>query len=346
MGNIPDNVVVRAKKLRESIEKYRYEYHVLDQSNISPEALDSLKHELATLEIEYPDLVTPDSPTQRVVGGIADGFQKVAHKVAQWSFNDAFSPDEMRDFDARVKRFLEKELGKKVNPTYTCELKIDGLKVVLEYVDGILAVGATRGNGEVGEDVTANVRTIESIPLSLQEKENLIVEGEVWMSKIQFDRLNAEQKKNGESEFANPRNVAAGTMRQLDSRIVAERKLDAFIYDIAQSDDVPDTQFAELQKLQKIGFKVNKHFVECGDIEACIAFWKKWQKKAPKEDYWIDGVVVKVNEREYQEILGYTGKAPRFAIAFKFPAEQVTTVVEDIAFQVGRTGVITPVAHL
>lgn len=346
MGKVPENIAVRAKKLRESIEKYRYEYHVLDQSSISPEALDSLKHELFELEAQYPQLVTENSPTQRVAGEIAKGFKKVTHKVAQWSFNDAFTEEEIREFDARVKRFLEKELGKKVQPTYTCELKIDGLKVVLEYVEGKLVVGATRGNGEVGEDVTSNVRTIESVPLTLREGVDVIVEGEVWMSKHQFNKLNTIQREKGEAEFANPRNVAAGTMRQLDARIVANRKLDAFIYDIAQSDTVPDTQFEELQKLQKLGFKVNKYFEKCAAIEDCIAFWKKWQKKAAKEDYWIDGVVVKVNEREYQEVLGYTGKAPRFAIAFKFPAEQVTTVLEDIAFQVGRTGVVTPVAHL
>lgn len=344
--SVPKNATERAMKLRAAIEKYRYEYHVLDTSTISEAALDSLKHELFELEKEYPELVTKNSPTQRVAGEVAKGFRKVPHKVAQWSFNDAFSEDDMHEFDARVKRFLEKELGKDVVPTYTCELKIDGLKIVFEYVHGELAVAATRGNGEVGEDVTSNVRTIESVPLTLKDPIDCIVEGEVWMSKKQFERLNKEQEKKGEEKYANPRNVAAGTMRQLDARIVAERKLDAFIYDIAQGSGTPKTQYEELKQLQKLGFKVNTHFEECETIEEVIAFWKKWQKKAPKEDYWIDGVVVKVNEREYQEMLGYTGKAPRFAIAFKFPAEQVTTVVEDIVFQVGRTGVVTPVAHL
>ena len=258
---VPKDVQERYEKLKKSVEKHRYEYHVLNKQEISDEALDSLKKELVDIESTYPSLVTPDSPTQRVAGAPLEGFVKVPHKVEQWSFNDAFSEEDVRDFDERVKRLLEQYYGKKVVPTYTLELKIDGLKVVCEYEDGLLKTAATRGNGEIGEDVTSNVRTIESIPLSIQEKKNLIVEGEVWLSKDNFDRLNKEQKKKGENVYANPRNVAAGTMRQLDPKVVAERKLDVFIYDIALFESVPQTQFEELKLLQEMGFKVNKHFV-------------------------------------------------------------------------------------
>ncbi len=331
--------------LRKAIEKHRTLYHVHDSSEISPEALDSLKHELVLIEEAYPELITPDSPSQRVAGEPLKAFKKVPHKVSQWSFNDAFSPEEMREFDTRVKRFLKDALKRDVSPTYTCELKIDGLKVVLEYVDGALVTGATRGDGTVGEDVTSNVRTIESIPLALSEPISLVVEGEVYMTKSELVRQNKVRARRGEEPFANPRNVAAGSMRQLDPRIAAERKLDAFIYDIGKGDE-SETQLAELKALRTLGFKVNSHFMECKTIEDVIWYWETWQKKALKQDYWVDGIVVKVNEKVYQDALGYTGKAPRFGIAFKFPAEQVTTIVEDIVLQVGRTGVVTPVAHL
>lgn len=336
----------RLEKLRKMIEHHRYLYHVLDRPEISDEALDSLKHELDQIEAEFPELITPDSPSQRVSGKPLDGFKKVAHKVSQWSFNDAFDEDEMREFDARIKRMLEKELDKNVFPTYTAELKIDGMKIVCQYENGILKTAATRGDGKIGEDVTQNVKTIESIPLSISTRENIIVEGEIYLDKKQFEKINKELIKNGEEAYANPRNLAAGTIRQLDSSIVAKRRLKAFVYDVALSDDMPKTQVDELNKLQSLGFSVNNQFVHCKNIEGVIEFWKKWQSKKDKENYLIDGVVVKVNEKEYQDALGYTGKAPRFAIAFKFPAEQVTTVVEEISFQVGRTGVITPVAHL
>ena len=333
--------------LRKAIEKHRYLYHVLDQSEISPDALDSLKHELVQIEEAYPELITPDSPSQRVAGEPMKEFKKVPHKVTQWSFNDAFSEEDMREFDARVKRFLKDAYGHEVVPTYTCELKIDGLKLVLEYQDGQLVVGATRGDGKVGEDVTSNARTIDSVPLALTEPLSLIVEGEVYMPKSELERQNKIRTKNGEEPFANPRNIAAGSMRQLDPRIAASRHLDSFIYDIGMSSaGIPDAQAHELELLKRLGFKVNPHFKVCNDIDAVIAFWNTWKKKASKEDYWIDGVVVKVNEKAYQDAIGYTGKAPRFGIAFKFPAEQVTTVVEDIVLQVGRTGVVTPVAHL
>jgi len=338
----------RLDLLKKSIEKHRYNYHVLDTQDISDEALDSLKRELVNIEAEYPELITPDSPSQRVAGAPLPEFKKVEHKVPQWSFNDAFSEDDIRNFDARVKRMLKSSSGKDLAPTYICELKIDGLKIVFEYEKGILKTAATRGDGRVGEDVTQNVRTIESVPLVLKEPLNLIVEGEAWMAKSDFEDLNKNQKKAGLPLYANPRNVTAGTIRQLDSKVVADRKLRTFIYDMAPFGDAPKihTQKEELEILQRLGFKVNQYFKLCKNVEDIISFWKDWQNKAKKQDYWIDGVAIKVNEIEYQNMLGYTGKAPRFAIAFKFPAEQVTTVVEDIVLQVGRTGVLTPVAYL
>lgn len=342
MPKATPEIAERAKKLRETINHHRYLYHVLDKQEITDAALDSLKHELLTLEEEYPELVTPDSPTQRVGGEPLKEFTKVRHKVAQWSFNDVFSPEELQEFDARVKRFLKGD-----TPTYTCELKIDGLKVIFEYEKGVLARAATRGDGIVGEEVTLNVRTIESVPLRLSKDIDIVVEGEVWMKKSTLEKLNKERIKNGEEPFANPRNVAAGSIRQLDPKIAASRKLEVFIYDADLSSiPIPETQEEELEFLRDLGFKVNSNFKRVKIIDEAIAYWEEWKNKAKKEDYQIDGIVVKVNEKKYQERLGYTGKAPRFAIAFKFPAEQVTTVVEDISIQVGRTGVLTPVAHL
>ncbi|MFZ2831963.1 MAG: NAD-dependent DNA ligase LigA, partial [Minisyncoccia bacterium] len=352
--------VERLASLRKTIEHHRYLYHVQNISEISPEALDALKHELVLIESAYPELITPDSPSQRVAGAPLKGFKKIKHTVEQWSFNDAFNAEEMHDFDVRVKNMLarqdfseknlggrDKEFSKKITPTYVCELKIDGLKVVLTYEKGLLVTAATRGDGVVGEDVTANVKMIESIPLSLTRKVSGVFEGEVWMAKSTLVRLNSEEVRAGREPYANPRNLAAGTMRQLDASVVKARSLDVFVYDISALDEpIPDTQSKELALLKDFGFKVNEHFTECKNMEEVVSFWQKWQKKAPKEDYWVDGVVVKVNEKMYQDALGYTGKAPRFGIAFKFPAEQVTTVLEGIVLQVGRTGVVTPVAHL
>ena len=347
MSAIPDTVKKRLLKLKETIEHHRYLYHVLDKPEISEGALDSLKHELVEIETVYPELVTPDSPSQRVAGKPLPEFQKVVHKVPQWSYNDAFNPEEMVQFDERVKRFIKAETGKELAPTYTCEHKIDGLKVVLEYEKGLLKQAATRGDGKVGEDVTENIKTIESVPLRLTKPLSLIVEGEVWMAKSQLKKLNAARKAQGVELYANPRNLAAGSIRQLDPKIAAERKLQTYVYDISYSESgIPPTQHEELQLLQTLGFKVNPHFKHCRTMTEVVAYWKAWQKKMDKEEYLADGVVVKVDEREYQEALGYTGKAPRWGIAFKFAAEQVTTVVEDIVLQVGRTGVLTPVAHL
>lgn len=341
----PKGVVDRYEKLKATVEDYRRAFHVENREVVSAEALDSLKHELVEIETEYPDLITPDSPTQRVAGEPLEQFKKVTHKVPQWSLNDAFDDREIRDFDERVKRMLEKALGQKVEPTYTCELKIDGLHIVLEYEKGLLKTAATRGDGRVGEDVTHNIRTIDSVPLKLSEPLDVVVEGEVWLGKAQLEKINAGRVAAGEEPYANPRNSAAGTVRQLDPKIAAERKLDTFIYDISLGES-PLTQEIELNRLHELGFKVNQDYRLCQNIEEVINYFKAWHNKKDKPDYLVDGVVVKVNERKYQEVLGYTGKGPRFAIALKFPAEQATTVVEDIQLQVGRTGIVTPVAHL
>ncbi|HDH04028.1 MAG TPA: NAD-dependent DNA ligase LigA, partial [Candidatus Campbellbacteria bacterium] len=229
----------------------------------------------------------------------------------------------------------------------TCELKIDGFKIVLTYEKGILKTAATRGDGIIGEDVTQNVKTIESIPLRLEKDVNVVVEGEIWMGKKEFERLNLERKKKGEPLFANPRNVAAGSIRQLNPKVTASRKLDSFMYDLSWGNfKLPETQYDELCFLRELGFKVNPHFELCKGVDEIVGYWRKWRKKRDKMDYWIDGVAVKLDEREWQKKLGYTGKAPRFAVAFKFPAEQAVTVVENIDVQVGRTGALTPVAHL
>jgi len=353
---IMQDIKIRVKKLKETINHHRYLYHVLDKQEISDAALDSLKHELAKLEKQYPQYASPDSPTQRIGGKPLNKFVKVVHKARQWSYGDAFTEEDIREFDERVKRMLGKEIPatsrsrlaarRLLDVAYVCELKIDGFKIVLTYEEGILKTAATRGDGVTGEDVTQNIKTIESIPLKLEKPINIVVEGEIWMSKKEFERLNKEQEKKGLPLFANPRNAAAGSIRQLDPSVAASRKLDSYIYDIGFSSSFPETQIKELELLKKLGFKVNKNYKLCRDVSEVIAYWKEWQKKKDKEDYWIDGVAVKLNRRDWQERLGYTGKAPRYAIAFKFPAEQATTVVEDIITQVGRTGALTPVAHL
>ena len=350
-ASIPQKIHERVKKLRETIEHHRYLYHVLDKLEISEEALDSLKKELYDIEQQYPELITADSPTQRVAGEPLKQFEKVPHKALQWSFNDAFSEEDIVNFDARVRKVGD--------VSYTCELKIDGLKIILEYKKGKLVTAATRGNGTVGENVTMNIRTIESIPLTLKRPVDIIVEGEVWLGKRELIRINKEQEKKGLPTYANPRNFAAGSIRQLDPKLVALRKLDSFIYYIPRNQNnqpyiendslaIPQTQHEQLEYLRELGFKVNPHFKHVTSINEVISYWKEWQspKKRDALDYQLDGVVVKVDEYNIQTKLGYTGKAPRWGIAFKFAPEQVTTVVEDIQLQIGRTGVLTPVAHL
>ena len=281
----------RIKILRQTINHHRELYHVFDRQEISDAALDSLKKELVDWETLYPDLITLDSPTQRVAGQALSKFKKVKHQIPQWSFNDAFMSEEIYDFAKRCQKFLS---GQK--PTYTCELKIDGFKIVLTYKKGILVTAATRGDGKIGEDVTTNVRTIESIPLRLKQDIDLVVEGEIWLSKKDFVALNKKRQKQGETLFANPRNVAAGTIRQLDSKLVAERHLDSFIYDIVWSEnDLPTTQYEELKLLQTLGFKVQSDFSLCSSVESVVDFWRHWQKQSIKLPFGVDGVVVKVN---------------------------------------------------
>lgn len=339
---VPRAIRERVRKLRETVEHHQELYHTFDAPEISDEAYDALVRELEEIEVTYPELKSPDSPTERVGGAVLEKFEKVEHKVPQWSFNDAFSVEDMRAFDNRVKKFLG------ATPTYLSELKIDGLKIVLTYERGVLVRAATRGDGRVGEDVTQNVRMIKSVPLKLSRPVNCIVEGEIYMSKPVFDTLNRERKGKGEELFANPRNVAAGSLRQLDPNITRQRRLDSFVYDLAEigGDKAPETQGEELQLLAELGFPTNPHHAKFENIDGVIGYWEKWSQRKGEEDYLIDGVVVKVDERRFQEKLGYTGKSPRFGIAFKFPAEQVTTVIEDITLQLGRTGVLTPVAIL
>lgn len=338
---VPLHISRRAEKLRKLIEYHSHRYHALDLPEISDEAYDALLHELIGIEKEYPALLTSDSPTQRVGGAPLEKFSKITHAVPQWSFDNVFSPEEFALFDERVR----KHTGK---PTpYIAELKIDGFKIVLSYEKGKLMTAATRGDGVVGENVTENIRTIRSIPLKLARPLDCIVEGEIWLPKLEFERINEERTKKGEQIFANPRNAAAGTVRQLDPKVVASRRLDCFVYDMARTSEVmPETQEEELELLASLGFQVNPHRRLCNEAVGIVSYWKEWTRKKDKQEYLVDGVVVKVNERRIQESLGYTAKAPRFGIAFKFPAEEATTIVEDIQLQVGRTGVVTPVAHL
>jgi len=347
MTKISRDIEKRVEKLREMIDYHRHLYHTLDKPEIADNVYDSLLQELEDLESKYPELLTSDSPSLRVGGEPLKGFKKVNHVVPQWSFNDAFSEEGIRAFDVRIKKLLKENFNKDIQPEYIVELKIDGLKVVLTYEDGLLKTAATRGDGKAGEDVTHNVRTIASIPLKLKQNISIITEGEIWMGKSTLEKLNKERKKNNEELFANPRNVSAGSLRQLDPKVTASRKLDSFIYDVARVDgEIPETQDEELKLLEALGFKVNPHHQKLTNIEEVIKFWKSWESRKDKQDYLLDGIVVKVNDRRYQETLGYTGKAPRWGVAFKFKAEQVTTVVEDITLQIGRTGVLTPVAIL
>ncbi len=341
---VNQNIRKRAERLREQINDLRHRYHVLNDPQVTDAMYDPLMRELRELEQEYPELVTPDSPTQRVAGTVLEKFDKVTHKVMQWSFNDAFNENDLRNWQTRIEKMLAKELGEPAkNISYVCELKIDGLHMVLTYEKGLLKTAATRGNGVVGEDVTTNIKTIHTVPLRLKKPVDLVVEGEVWMSTKQFEKLNSERAKSGEPLFANPRNATAGTIRQLDSSIVEKRKLSFTAYDISLG-DAPDTQAGELRELASLGFAADANWKQVDTIDEVIAFWKYWQGKKDTVPFWIDGVVIKVSEKKYQNALGYTGKAPRWAIALKFAAEQGTTKIKDVYVQVGRTGALTPVA--
>ncbi len=332
----------RVEKLKKEIEKYRYAYHVLDQSLVSDAVLDSLKKELFDLEQAWPDLVTSDSPTQRIGGKPLKSFQKVSHETPMLSFNDAFSEEDMKDWLERLKNYLKKSLAE---IEFYCELKIDGLAIELIYEKGLFVKGATRGDGRIGEDITQNLKTVEAIPLKIKNSNRLIVRGEVFITKDEFARVNRDQADVGGKAYANPRNIAAGSLRQLDPKITAQRRLDSFQYDIVT--DLGHRRHSEEHDwLKNNGFKINPHNKAVGSLKEVFAFRDYWDKHREKLPYEIDGVVVIVNENKIFEAGGVVGKAPRAAIAFKFAAKEATTVIEDIAIQIGRTGVLTPVAKL
>jgi len=344
---IPSETKGRYNLLKESVKKHGYLYHTLDKPEISDEAYDSLLREIIEIEEKYPEIKTKDSPNERVGGEPLKEFTKVQHKTSQWSFDDAFTFEDLQKWDKKTKNFIEKAglSGEKIE--YCCELKIDGLKIILTYVDGILVTGATRGDGKMGEDVTQNVKTIKSVPLKLNNNLSITVVGEAWMGKKDLEKINKERSKNGEEVFANTRNVAAGSIRQLDSKITASRNLNLFTYDIDLLEkEMPETQSGELELLHELGFEINQNYGVFSTLEQVEKYYKSWESKKEKLDYGLDGIVIKINSRKIQDAIGFTAKSPRWGVAYKFKAEQVTTVVEDIVLQVGRTGVLTPVAHL
>ena len=338
---------IRIGKLKAEINRYRRAYHIHDESLISDAALDSLKSELYDLEILYPDLVTADSPTQRVGGAPLKQFKKVSHVERMTSFNDAFSREDIEDWLTR----LENYVGREIKREFYLELKIDGLAIELIYERGFLIQGATRGDGAVGEDVTQNLMTIEAIPLRLEEvsplkiTEKLIIRGEVFLTKKDFERINKEQVKKGEKIYANPRNVAAGSVRQLNPKITAGRKLDSFAYDVVTNLGQRKHE-EEHELLHNLGFKTNKNNKLVNSLEAIFEFRDYWEKHRERLPYEIDGIVVIVNDNSVFEEAGVIGKAPRAAVAYKFSPREATTIVENIKIQVGRTGALTPVAVL
>ncbi|MFA7244909.1 MAG: NAD-dependent DNA ligase LigA [Candidatus Magasanikbacteria bacterium] len=338
----------KIEKLREQIDDLRYRYHVLNDPEVTDQMYDGLMDELRKIEAEHPEIITPDSPTQRVAGKPLDKFNKITHTVTQWSFDDAFNLEDLENWQERNLKILEKELGARPEDLdYMCELKIDGLHMVLTYKNGILETAATRGDGKVGEDVTVNVKTIHSVPLKLRQEIDMVAEGEVWLSAKMLAEINKQREKTGEALFANPRNAAAGTIRQLDPQIVSDRKLGLTTYDISKVDENVlqiNSQEEELLLLDKLGFLTDKHWQVCKNIDTIWDFYEKLQKKKNSFGFWIDGVVIKINQVKYQKALGFTGKSPRWAIALKFPAEQGTTKIKEIYWQVGRTGALTPVA--
>src|SRR4030042_4073918 len=340
----------RIEKLRKLINHHRYLYHVLDRQEISDAALDSLKKELFDLEQKYPELITLDSPTQRIGGKPLEKFKKIRHFRPMFSFNDAFSEKDMEDWQERISKLLTEKEKKEID--FFCELKIDGLAIELIYEKGILKTGSTRGDGILGEDIAQNLKTIEAIPLRLKDRdsprtvpEEIIVRGEVFISKKEFEKLNKERQKKKLVLYANPRNIAAGSIRQLDPKITAKRRLDSFAYDLV-TDFRQKTHEEKHQILKSIGFKINPHNKYCKNLTEVFRFHKFWQEKRTELPYEIDGIVVIVNSNKNFEKLGVVGKAPRGAIALKFAPNQATTKVEDIKVQIGRTGALTPVAHL
>lgn len=358
----------RIEKLKKLIEKYRYSRHVLDKELVPIEVEDSLKKELFDLEQRYPEFVTPDSPTQRIGGKPLEKFEKVKHPKPMLSLNDAFSEKDLNDWLERNAKLLTKEELSKID--FFCEPKLDGLAIELIYKDGIFFLGSTRGDGLVGENVTQNLKTIESVPLKLKESEEVakelekegekeiadfirknglkevVVRGEAIITKKNFELVNKEQEKLGQPIFANPRNLASGSIRQLDPKVTAKRRLDVSVYDLVTNLG-QKTHQQEHKILQALGFKTNNKYSKyCKDLKEVIEFREYWLKNREKLPYEIDGIVVQINDNKIFEKLGVVGKAPRGAIAFKFPLKQATTILEGVRFQVGRTGAVTPVAIL
>ncbi len=337
-------------KLRDEIRYHEHRYYVLDDPEISDFEFDKLLQRLRDLELKHPELVTPDSPTQRVGGQPADEFPKVRHPAPMLSLDNTYSVDDLKDFDRRVR-----ELAGRATVEYVAELKLDGLSMALTYQDGRLVHGVTRGDGETGEDVTTNVKTIRSVPLRLEPKKlemignpaRFEVRGEVIMTHQAFEQMNAQREAAGEPKFANPRNAAAGTMRQLDPRIVAERKLDMFVYYLQVKGTEPLAEQAQaLRTLVELGFKVNPNWQLCRTMDDLLTYIQQWEAKRDALGYEIDGIVIKVNNTGLWQELGTTARSPRWAVAYKYPARQATTRVNGIRAQVGRTGTLTPVADL
>jgi DNA ligase (NAD+) len=347
---VAKDIAKELETLRAKIRTHEHRYYVLDDPEISDFEFDHLMHRLQELEQRHPELITLDSPSRRVGGQPADEFPKVRHSAQMLSLDNTYSVDELRDFDRRVR-----ELSGRSNVEYVAELKLDGLSMALTYENGILTHGVTRGDGTTGEDVTANAKTIRSLPLRLDAKrieligspERFEVRGEVIMGRKAFEQLNAQREAAGDPKFANPRNSAAGTMRQLDPRIVAQRKLDMFLYYLQVNGSEPTAEHAQaLQTLAKLGFKVNPHWRLCRSFDELLAYINEWEAKRDSLDYDIDGIVLKVNDTRLWAELGTTAKSPRWAVAYKYPARQATTRVAAIRAQVGRTGTLTPVADL
>jgi len=331
----------RVQELRDLLNQYGYEYYVLDQPSVPDAEYDKLMNELIEIEESFPELKTADSPTQRIGGQVLDAFEKVQHQTSMLSLGNAFNEEDLRDFDRRVRQAVGDEFS------YVCELKIDGLAVSLRYEDGYLVLGATRGDGTTGENITENLKTIRSIPLRIKEPLSMEVRGEAFMPRKSFEALNEAKMERDEVPFANPRNAAAGSLRQLDPKIAAKRNLDIFVYAMTDTGELEiDSHSESLNLLDDLGFKTNKERQTCETIDDVIAYIESWQTQRPELSYDIDGIVVKVDSFDQQAELGTTAKSPRWAIAYKFPAEEVVTKLVNIELTVGRTGVITPTAIL
>ncbi|MEG1503003.1 MAG: NAD-dependent DNA ligase LigA [Enterococcus sp.] len=329
----------RSAELRVELNQYAHEYYVQDQPSVEDAVYDKKYHELVAIETDYPDLITPESPTQRVGGKVLAGFEKVVHTIPLYSLNDVFSKEELIAFDERVK----KALGQAVS--YCCELKIDGLSISLKYEAGVFVQGATRGDGSVGENITENLKTVKSIPLRLKEPLSIEVRGECYMPKASFVKLNQQREEAGKEVFANPRNAAAGSLRQLDTRIAAQRNLSTFLYTLADFGPLESTtQDHALNEMARLGFRTNPEHQVCETIEEVWEYIERFHETREDLPYEIDGIVIKVNEFSLQDELGFTVKAPRWATAYKFPPEEEQTKLLDIDWTVGRTGVLTPTA--